>query len=470
MPNPIAYLMLFVWPMVSWQFWRRMEPGRALIWTVLGGYLIMPPLTAFNLPILPDLDKTTIPNLVALYCALYLVQTKLEILPKFWIGKALIVLYIASPFATVLANPDPLTFVLTQIAGMKLTETVSALLTQVFALIPFFLARQYLADEAGAKAILLALITAGLIYSVPMLIESRLSPQMNVWVYGFFQHDFFQTIRQGGYRPVVFLPHGLWVAFFALMALLAAVIRLPAVPAEQRPKAALLMAYLLLMLFICKSAGPMIYAVLLTPLIWFAPYRIQVLVAAVLAAIVVIYPILRGAHLVPLEHILEIARGFSADRAYSLQFRIENEELLLARAQERPLFGWGGFGRAFLHDPVTGEMTTIADGAWVILLGTSGWLGYIGEFGLTALPLLALGREALARNAAEIGRYTAGLGLILAANMVDLLPNATHIPFTWLMAGALLGRAEQMQAERRVANLRESRAGLHGGSKKRTVI
>lgn len=470
MPNPIAYLMLFVWPLVCWQFWRRMEPGRALIWTVLGGYLIMPPLTAFNLPILPDLDKTTIPNLVALFCAIYLVKARVEVLPKFRLGKALIALYIAAPFATVLANPDPLIFVLNQVQGMKLTETVSAVLTQVFALIPFFLARQYLADEAGAKAILVALITAGLIYSVPMLIEARLSPQLNVWIYGFFQHDFFQTIRQGGYRPVVFLPHGLWVAFFALMALMAAVIRLPALPPERRPKAALLTVYLFLMLMICKSAGPMIYAILLIPLIWVAPYRMQVLVAALLAAIVLIYPILRGAHLVPLEQIVDFARSFSADRAHSLQFRIENEELLLARAQERPLFGWGGFGRAFLHDPITGEMTTIADGAWVILLGTSGWLGYLGEFGLTALPLLALGREALARKGADVGRYTAGLGLILAANMVDLLPNATHIPFTWLMAGALLGRAEQMQAARLVSLARESRAGLHGGSEKRTVI
>jgi hypothetical protein len=469
-PNAFAYLMLFIWPMVSWQFWRRLPPGQALIWTVLGGYLIMPPLTAFNLPILPDLDKTTIPNLVALYCAIYLLKDRVEFLPKALLGRVLIVLYIAAPLATVLANSDPLIFVYTTIGGMKLTETVSAVLTQGFALIPFFLARKYLGSEDGAKTILAALITAGLIYSLPMLIESRLSPQINVWVYGFFQHDFFQTIRQGGYRPVVFLPHGLWVAFFALMALMAAVIRFAEVPAEAKPRAAAVMVYLAMMLLICKSAGPMVYAILLTPLIWFAPYRLQILAAAVLAAIVVVYPVLRGAHLVPLDQILEVARSFSADRADSLQFRINNEELLLARAQERPLFGWGGFGRAFLHDPFTGEMTTIADGAWVILMGTSGWLGYIAEFGLTALALLALGREALARHGVAVGRHTAGLSLILAANMVDLLPNATHIPFTWLMAGALLGQAEQMRAQRKVVSQSVDRVGLHGGRAKRTVI
>ena len=470
MPNPIAYLMLFVWPVISGQFWQRMDPGRALIWTVLGGYLIMPPLTAINLPILPDLDKATIPNLLALYCAIYVLKDKISFVPQEIPGKILIVLYAIAPLATVLANRDPLFFAINTIPGLKVTETVSALLTQLFALIPFFLARRYLGSEEGARTILMALITAGLIYSVPMLIEVRFSPQINVWIYGFFQHDFFQTIRQGGYRPVVFLPHGLWVAFFALMALMAAVIRLSAVSMDARPKAFVLVIYLFVLLLLCKSVGPMVYAIALTPLIWFAPFRMQILVAALCAVIVITYPMLRGAHLVPVDQILEFANRFSADRAGSLQFRLYNEEALLARAQERPFFGWGGFGRAFLHDPMTGEMTAIADGAWVILLGTSGWLGYIAEFGLTALPLLLLGREALARHGVAVGRYTAGLALILAANMIDLLPNATHIPFTWLMAGALLGQAEHMRIEREQEALRVSRAGLHGGSTKRTVI
>ncbi len=448
MPNPIAYLMLFLWPIVCLQFWRRMGPGSALIWTILGGYLIMPPLTAINLPILPDLDKTSIPNLVALVCAVYLLREKISFMPASRVGKILIFLYIAAPIATVLANSDPLFYVLNMVPGMKITDTVSAVLTQSFALIPFFLARHFLGTEAGAKAILLALITAGLLYSVPMLVEARLSPQINVWVYGFFQHDFFQTIRQGGYRPVVFLPHGLWVAFFALMALMAAVIRLPAASKDKRPKAMLLVGYLFVMLLVCKSVGPLVYAVLLTPLIWFAPYRTQAVVAALLAAIVVTYPILRGAHLVPVDQIVDFARSFSDDRAGSLLFRLNNEELLLARAQERPWFGWGGFGRAFLHDPISGELSVIADGAWVILMGSSGWLGYIAEFGLTALPLLALGREAMAKRGALIERHTAGLALILAANMVDFLPNATGIPFTWLMAGALLGIAEKLRTER----------------------
>jgi hypothetical protein len=469
-PNIIAYLMLFIWPLVCWQFWRRMQPARALLWTILGGYLIMPPLTVINLPILPDLDKTSIPNLMALYCAIYLAKDKISLLPTSIIGKILIVLYVAAPFATVLTNADALPFQVAEVQGMKIYDSFAAVSNQLIALLPFFLARKYLGTPEGLRAVLMVLISAGLIYSLPMLIEARFSPQMNVWVYGFFQHDFSQTIRQGGYRPMVFLPHGLWAAFFALMCVMAAMMRLREASAEARLKALLTAAYLSYILLVCKSAGVLIYALGLVPMILFLPFRAQVIIASGLAAVVVIYPMLRGLHLLPMQQIVDFANGFSPDRAGSLQFRINNEELLLARAQERPWFGWGGYGRAFLHNPVTGEMTTVADGAWVIDMGTYGWLGFITEFGLVALPLLALGREALARHAAPFNRYAATLALILAANMIDLLPNATLIPFTWLMAGALLGEAERLRQLRRDNAREELRAGLHGGKIKRTVI
>ena len=462
--------MLIIWPMVCWQLWKRLDPARALIWTILGGYLIMPPMTALNLPLIPDLDKIAIPNLMALACAVWLLKDKITFLPTGPVGKGLILLFVLGPFATVLTNGDPLEFKLLTVQGMRIYDSIAAVANQAIALLPFFLGRRYLGTPEGTRAVLVALVAGGLAYSVPMLIEARFSPQMNIWVYGFFQHDFFQTIRQGGYRPVVFLPHGLWVAFFTLMAFLASLVLLRDSPAEQRPKAFIILIYMFFMVIVCKSAGPLVYLVSLSPLVMFAPTRVQILAAAVLAALVIAYPILRGAHLVPLDRILDFVTSFSADRAYSLQFRIENEELLLARAQERPWFGWGGYGRNFQHDPITGEMTNIADGAWIIVLGMNGWLGYLAEFGLTALPLLALGREVLARGGVVISRTTAALSLILAANLVDLLPNATHIPFTWLIAGALMGEAERMTAVRIDLRRAADWAFQHGGRPKRTVI
>ena len=68
----------------------------------------------------------------------------------------------------------------------------------------------------------------------------------------------------------------------------------------------------------------------------------------------------------------------------------------------------------------------------------------------------------------EVSPWVAGVSLILAANLVDLLPNATIIPFTWLMAGAILGRAEALARSCRTAPVEARRAARARPSK--TVI
>ncbi len=443
--------MLGLWPLVTWVLYSRTSPEKALIWTILAGYLLLPPVIAINLPVVPNLDKETIPNLAALFMVLFVLKDRVPIMPQSLVGKGLIILFVLSPFATVLTNGDPVPNAHEDLQGMRVYDSIASVANQAIQLLPFFLARKYLATPDAMRAILVALVAAGVAYSVPMALESRLSPQLNVWIYGYFQHDFFQTIRFGGYRPVVFLQHGLWVAFFALMALMSAMTLLRVSPADNRPKYLFATLYLAAMLVICKSAGPVIYALVLTPMILFVPRRLQLVLAGALAAMVVVYPLLRGAHLVPLDQMLEAANRFDPNRALSFQFRITNEEQLLNRANERPWFGWGGYGRNLLYDPITGQGLSIADGAWIITLGIYGWLGYIALFGLLALPLILILREGLLQRSAAISPFTCAVALIFAVNMLDMLPNATLIPFTWLMAGALLGRAEALALARRQA-------------------
>jgi len=47
----------------------------------------------------------------------------------------------------------------------------------------------------------------------------------------------------------------------------------------------------------------------------------------------------------------------------------------------------------------------------------------------------------LATRSGPVDRWTAGLALIMAASLVDLIPNATVTPLTWMSAGALAGLA-----------------------------
>jgi hypothetical protein len=461
--------MLVIWPLVVLVLFRRLSPDRALIWSILGGYLILPPLAAINLPVVPDLDKASIPNLAALVMAVFLLKDRIAIMPENWLGRGLILLFVLSPFATVLTNPEPIQKVNGDLQGMRIYDSVAAVANQAIALLPFFLARRYLATPEAMRAILVALVAGALVYSIPMLIEIRLSPQMNVWVYGYFQHDFFQTIRFGGYRPVVFLPHGLWVAFFTLMAVLSALSLFRLTPAQDRPKPFGIFLYLLALLILSKSAGAVVYAALLMPVVLFLGRRWMFLLAAGLAVMVVAYPLLRGAHLFPLDAIIHWAEGISVDRAHSLAFRFENEEALLERAAEKPFFGWGGYGRNLIYDPFTGAGRSIADGAWIITLGIYGWLGYVALFGLLALPLILMAREAVLSRRAALCPHAAAVAVLLAANLMDMLPNATLIPFTWLMAGALMGHAESAARLRQDTGWMQNKAALRRRPS-RTVI
>jgi len=468
MPNALAYLMLLVWPVIALVLYQRLSPTRALIWAILGAYMLLPPIATFDLPAVPDFDKFSIANLCALVFTLFVLRERVPVLPQNWIGRGLIAMFVLTPFATTITNPDVIPIVTGDVPSLRMYDSIAYISSQLIALIPFVLARRFLGTAEGMRALVGSLVVAGLIYSVPMVLESRLSPQLNIWVYGFFQHDFSQSMRGGGFRPMVFMPHGLWVAFFALMAAMSALVMLRQSTADGRHWHLFIWLYLMAVLVLCRSAGPMVYALGLTPLIVIAPRRIQVLVAALLAVLVITYPLLRGAHLVPIYDIVDFAERINPERGDSLRFRTDNEEALLVRAMEKPWFGWGGYGRNLIFDPYDGRILTVPDGGWIIVLGAYGWAGYIAQYGLLVLPLILVGREALLSRSAAFSPWGAGIALIYAANLVDLLPNNTLIPFTWLMAGALLGWAEVLAADRRAAARAAWEANLPQG--RRTVL
>ncbi len=114
----------------------------------------------------------------------------------------------------------------------------------------------------------------------------------------------------------------------------------------------------------------------------------------------------------------------------------------MERALEKPLFGWGSWGRNHILNPVTGVIETVTDGRWIILIGIFGWVGYLAEFGLITLPVLMLWHYSRRLGNAAHVRLIGPVALLLAINLIDMLPNATLTPLTWLFAGAVLGLAE----------------------------
>ncbi|MBS0123520.1 hypothetical protein [Thetidibacter halocola] len=459
MPNPIAFLALAIFPVVVAALYGRLTPARALIWSLLLGYLFLPePPAVFDLPLMPPLNKHNIPALAALAIALWRYGYDGPILPDSLIGKALVLTFVLSPILTVMTNEEAVFFGQIGLPGLGVKDALALMVQQFLLIVPFLLARQFLASADAQREMLRALMIGGLVYSVLMLIEVRLSPQLNNWIYGYFQHYFAQSIRFGGYRPVVFLYHGLWVAFFCMTAVVATLALWRQAEAGNRFRYLAGAAYLLMVLFLAKSLGAMIFAALLVPVVVLLGRRMQIRVALLIGLLAIGYPVLKGADLVPQDRLLAAAASIDPERAYSLQFRFDNENTLLERAYEKPVFGWGSWGRNHILDPFSGRILTVTDGRWIIVIGVYGWIGFLAEFGLLVLPILLLWRESALARAGTVSPWIAPLSLILAVNVFDMLPNATLTPLTWLIAGALTGYAEQLRRER--LNLRRADATL----------
>jgi hypothetical protein len=283
------------------------------------------------------------------------------------------------------------------------------------------------------------LCLAGLAYSLPALYEVRMSPQLNNMIYGFFPHSWIQHIRGGGFRPLVFLEHGLRLGIFMAVAVLATLGYLRARSAGKRGPLWLAALWLFGTLVLCKTAGALILASLFAPVILFLGSRMQMLVAAMFAALVLFYPMTRSTGLFPVETVRSTLTSIvGPGRMASLDFRFRNEEVLLERANDKPLFGWGGWGRNMLYDE-RGRSTTIGDGTWVLIFGKDGWFGYIAIFGLLTVPVILL---AVRRRGDDMTMASSTLAVVLVVNLIDLIPNSGLTPITWMMAGAIAGRLE----------------------------
>lgn len=452
MPNTFAYAALLLWPLVAVLLFNYMHPVRALIWTVLGAYLLLPVDTEFDFAGLPSFDKSTIPNIVALFCCILFVREKWRLIPRDGLIVALALTFIFSPFVTALNNGAPVIREVVSLPAMSQYDALSQATTNAITLIPFLLGSALIATATYRRWLLEALLIAGLVYSIPMLAEIRLSPQLHNFAYGFHPHSFGQQMRMGGFRPMVFLGHGLLIGIFCAMTLIAAIaLWRQRIKVWQLPPV-LPVVYLAVVLVLCKSVG----ALILGALIGFAvaimrPKRLALL-SAVLTLIVVIYPLPRAAGWIPVETMAEVTRSFSEEREESFVTRLTNENFLLERAEQKRFFGWGSWGRNRTAAEETG-IATITDGTWIIVIGCWGWVGYIALFGLLGVPSLKLLRYHRRLNALTMN--DAALFAMLAVNLLDLIPNSSLRPLTWLIAGALCALRMTAKAGNAGANHKE---------------
>jgi hypothetical protein len=445
-PNLFAYVALALWPLISLWLFATRSTSHALIWTILGAYLLLPVGTEIKFAGVPALDKDSIPSLVALI-GCFAFSRRQVTRNDSGLATLLLIAMLISPFITSEFNGDTVQIGAMVLPGVGHYDALSASVSQVITLLPFILGRRFLRRTEDSQDIFRILTFAGLIYSLPMLFEVRFSPQLHVWTYGYFPHSFGQQVRDGGFRPVVFLGHGLRVAFFGMTAVLASAALWKAEVRILRLASVGVTVWLSGVLLLCKSLGSLVYAAFVAPCILYMRPRFQIRLAVVLVTIALAYPMLRTMDLVPTKFLLDLAGDVSGDREQSLGMRFDQEQMLLSHASERLWFGWGRFGRSLIYDDY-GKDISVTDGHWIITMGTFGLFGFLTEFGLMALPVFRAAGALRYTTSARERIYLAAMAIIVAIGLVDLLPNATNSPLGWLLAGALLGRADALYAAR----------------------
>jgi len=436
MPNTFAYMILIAWPFIAMLLYIRLPIVQATFWTIIGGYLFLPVRVEFDFPLIPPLDKESIPAISALIGCLFIKKINLKLLPKMGKERWIIILLIITPFFTMLNNQE----VVNLHRGLTFHDAFSSIVNQYLMLLPFIIGMQIIKTYEDQLVLFKLLVISAFIYSIFVLFEVRMSPQLHTWIYGFFPHSWVQQSRFGGFRAIVFLGHGLLVSMYLAIALgvVSSLVKQKVKFYGVSPWVVLV--YFFIVLLLNKTVSGFILGLLLfTAITLLSNLKIQKL-SLLLIFVVILYPALTILELFPHEYLIQMAMDLNSDRGQSLAFRFHHENLLLEHAQQKIFFGWGGWGRNLLDD-------SVKDGYWIGVFGMTGLVGFVLIFGLTFLAISRASKSSLLLMNLNEHHLLASHALIVSIIMIDQLPNTSFYAFAIFLIGALLGRANNVRSE-----------------------
>ncbi len=338
----ITSLTMFGWIPFTLVLFMVMPPKRAVVWCFFMAWLFLP-MAGYQLTGMPDYTKMSASSAgVALGAVLFdqgrLLRFRLRI-----VDVPIIMFTIVSPMASSISNGLGIYDGISEINGWLGSWTL-----------PWFIGRVYLKTADDMRLVATAFVLGAFVYIPICLWEMRMAPTLHRNIYGFHQHSFAHAIRWGGFRPRGFMQSGLMTALFmcsgAVIALCLWRGRVPVKIFRTAVPMLLAVPFLGLVAIFCKGTGAIVLMFAVVGCLYAGLILRTRLPLILFMAISPLYILARANGIWDGTNMVEFIEGFSRERAHSLNFRFVNENVLIDKAAQRPIFGWGGWNRSAVYN------------------------------------------------------------------------------------------------------------------------
>lgn len=332
MKHQFATLVVLGWIPFGILLFSMMRPRTAVLTAYLGAWLFLPLKAGLAIRMLPNIDKVTASSMavwlgVMLFdpARLFSFRFKWYDIPMAW--------YCITPAFSSIAN------------GLGYWDAISVVVGQLVVYgIPYYIGRVYFNDWDGFRALAIGIFVGGVIYVPFCLYEIRMSPQLHRMVYGYIQHDIAQTYRMGGYRPMVFMQHGLAVGFWMTAATLIGIWLL--VTGAMKTLWNIPLMFIVPVLFVttilCKSTAGAIFLMVGIGALFAIKFSKTAIPLYCLILVPPTYMYLRASGTVTGEYFVDkVTETMGEERGHSIWTRVNAENLLSEKAMETPTFGHG---------------------------------------------------------------------------------------------------------------------------------
>lgn len=386
---------------------------QAVVIGIIGAWLFLPP-TTISIAGLPDYGKGSAFSIGILLGTLMFMPDRVLQFRPHWLDLAMLC-FCVCPFASSLAN------------GLGVYDGFSGIIGHILTWgLAYLVGRIHFSDERGLRDLMVAIVVGGLIY-VPFCIwEMRMSPMLLPRLYGVSPHNV--ESRLGGWRPRVFLTSGLELGMWMSVTLLTATWLWKSSSLKQLagyPFGTYFLPVLAVTTVLCRASGAVALLFLGLAVLALSVRFNRRLPMLLMLSVPFLYVGIRVPNLWDYSGAVSfLERNFDHDRAQSLEFRFQNEDVLIAKAVQMPAFGWGGWGRSRVFND-NGDDVTVTDGLWIILLGPFGVVGLGSFLAAFLLPGIVFVWRYQARRWAEpaVAAQAAAVAVI-GIYMIDCLLNA----------------------------------------------